>query len=100
MGTDGADVPRYKAYMQAYRLSDGRLGDPAAARPTGANAAVYLPAAGESLSDVAARFGLSLDTLRAVNGIGANARVPVGHALLVPTQAQCDRAAEIIGSVL
>ena len=47
----------------------------------------YTFKAGESLADVAARFGLSLDTLRAVNGIGTNARVPVGHALLVPTQA-------------
>jgi membrane-bound lytic murein transglycosylase D len=44
----------------------------------------------ESLQQVAARFGLPLETLRAVNGIGARAKVPVGHALLVPTQAPSD----------
>lgn len=45
---------------------------------------------GEKLPQVAARFGLPLETLRAVNGIGPRARVPVGHALLVPTQAPSD----------
>ena len=44
----------------------------------------------ETLSQLAARFGLSLETLRTVNGIGARASVPVGHALLVPTQAPSD----------
>jgi membrane-bound lytic murein transglycosylase D len=44
----------------------------------------------ESLQQVAARFGLSLETLRTVNGIGTRAKVPVGHALLVPTQAPSD----------
>ena len=44
----------------------------------------------ESLQQVAARFGLPLETLRAVNGIGVRAKVPVGHALLVPTQAPSD----------
>jgi membrane-bound lytic murein transglycosylase D len=45
---------------------------------------------GESLQAVASRFGLSLETLRSVNGIGPRAKVPVGHALLVPTQAPSD----------
>ena len=44
----------------------------------------------ETLPQLAARFGLSLETLRTVNGIGARANVPVGHALLVPTQAPSD----------
>jgi len=44
----------------------------------------------ESLQQVATRFGLPLETLRTVNGIGARAKVPVGHALLVPTQAPSD----------
>ena len=36
---------------------------------------------GETVPQVAARFGMSVETLRAVNGIGAKARVPVGpHA--------------------
>jgi len=46
----------------------------------------YRLRAGETLPDVAARFGMSAETLRAVNGIGAKARVPTGHALLVPSQ--------------
>ena len=41
---------------------------------------------GETLPQVAAKFGMSVDALRAVNGIGAKAKVPVGHALLVPAQ--------------
>jgi membrane-bound lytic murein transglycosylase D len=41
---------------------------------------------GETVPQVAARFGMSVETLRAVNGIGPRARVPVGHALLVPSQ--------------
>ncbi len=41
---------------------------------------------GETLPQVAARFGMSAETLQAVNGIGAKARVPVGHTLLVPSQ--------------
>jgi LysM repeat protein len=44
----------------------------------------------ETLPQLAARFGLSLETLRTVNGIGVRSKVPVGHALLVPTQAPSD----------
>jgi len=44
----------------------------------------------ETLPQVATRFGLPLETLRAVNGIGPRAKVPVGHALLVPSQAPSD----------
>ena len=40
----------------------------------------------ETLAQLAARLGMSEDTLRAVNGIGAKARVPSGHTLLVPAQ--------------
>ena len=47
----------------------------------------------ETLPQLAARFGLSLETLRTVNGIGARANVPIGHALLVPTQAPSDATA-------
>ena len=49
--------------------------------------------AGENLQQVAARFGLPLETLRTVNGIGPRAKVPVGHALLVPSQAPSDATA-------
>jgi len=50
----------------------------------------YKIRAGETLPQVAARFGLSLETLRTVNGIGPRATVPVGHAVLVPSQAPSD----------
>ncbi len=39
---------------------------------------------GETLPQVAAKFGMPVETLRAVNGIGARAKVPAGHTLLVP----------------
>ena len=46
----------------------------------------YKLKAGESMQQVATRFGLPLETLRAVNGIGPRAVVPVNHTLLVPSQ--------------
>jgi membrane-bound lytic murein transglycosylase D len=46
----------------------------------------YKLKAGETLQQVATRFGLPLETLRAVNGIGPRALVPVNHTLLVPSQ--------------
>jgi membrane-bound lytic murein transglycosylase D len=50
----------------------------------------YKLKANETLPQVAARFGLPLETLRTVNGIGPRAKVPAGHALLVPSQAPSD----------
>jgi membrane-bound lytic murein transglycosylase D len=47
---------------------------------------------GETVPQVAARVGMSAETLRAVNGIGAKARVPVGHTLLVPAQRPTEEA--------
>ncbi len=41
---------------------------------------------GETLPQVAAKFALPVETLRAVNGIGPRSRVPEGHTLLVPAQ--------------
>jgi membrane-bound lytic murein transglycosylase D len=49
--------------------------------------------AGETLQQVAVRFGLPLETLRTVNGIGPRAKVPVGHTLLVPSQVSSDATA-------
>ncbi len=40
----------------------------------------------ETMAQVSARYGMSEDTLRALNGIGARAHVPPGHALLVPAE--------------
>lgn len=39
---------------------------------------------GETLAQVAGKFGMSVETLRAINGIGARARVTPNHLLLVP----------------
>ncbi len=54
----------------------------------------YRLRAGETLPQVAAKFSMSVETLRAVNGIGSKARVPSGHALLVPTQRPTDETAD------
>ncbi len=60
----------------------------------------YRVRAGETLPQVAARFGLPLETLRTVNGIGPRATVPVGHALLVPSQAPSDATAASLQNVV
>jgi len=40
----------------------------------------------ETLPQVATKYAMSVETLLAINGIGARARVPAGHVLLVPSQ--------------
>ena len=51
---------------------------------------------GETLQQLATKLGMSVDALRAVNGIGAKSRVPPGHTLLVPSQGPADAAAETL----
>ncbi len=46
----------------------------------------YRMKAGETLPQVAAKYGMSVETLKAVNGIGAKSRIHEGHMLLVPAQ--------------
>jgi membrane-bound lytic murein transglycosylase D len=41
---------------------------------------------GDTVPQVAAKFGMSVETLKAINGIGPRAQVPSGHTLLVPAQ--------------
>ena len=48
---------------------------------------------GDTLPQVAAKYGTSAETLRAVNGIGIRAKVPVGHMLLVPSERPTREAA-------
>jgi len=60
----------------------------------------YRLKANETLPQVAARYGMSVETLRAVNGIGARSRVPVGHALLVPAQQPSREAAETLAQAV
>ena len=55
---------------------------------------------GETLNRVAAKFGLEVEALRAVNGVGAQARVPAGHTLLVPTQGPTDAAADTLSKAV
>jgi len=55
---------------------------------------------GETLPQVAAKFGMSVDALRAVNGIGARSKVPIGHALLVPLQGPTEAAADTLSNAV
>ncbi len=55
---------------------------------------------GETLAQVAAKFGLEVEALRAVNGIGAKARVPAGHTLLVPTPGPTEAAADTLSQAV
>ena len=50
----------------------------------------------ETLPQVAAKYGMSVETLRAVNGIGAKSHVPAGHPLLVPAQRPSSEAADTL----
>jgi membrane-bound lytic murein transglycosylase D len=52
----------------------------------------YRMRSNETLPQVAAKYGMSVETLRAVNGIGAKAKVPAGHMLLVPSQSASTEA--------
>ncbi|MEO9137090.1 MAG: transglycosylase SLT domain-containing protein [Casimicrobiaceae bacterium] len=49
---------------------------------------------GETLPQIAIRYGMSIETLRSVNGIGPRETVPTGYALLVPMQRPTVEAAE------
>jgi len=60
----------------------------------------YRMKAGETLPQVAAKYGMSVETLRAVNGIGSKSRVPVGHALLVPSQRPSREAADTLAQTV
>ena len=56
----------------------------------------YRVKANETLPQVAAKYGMSVETLRAVNGIGPRARVPAGHPLLVPAERPSNEAAQTL----
>ncbi len=60
----------------------------------------YRLKANETLPQVAAKYGMSVETLRAVNGIGPKSRVPVGHPLLVPAQRPSNEAANTLTEVV
>jgi membrane-bound lytic murein transglycosylase D len=60
----------------------------------------YRYRAGDTLPVVAARFGMSVETLKTVNGIGPKSYVPVGHTLLVPSQSPERGAGEALNHVV
>jgi membrane-bound lytic murein transglycosylase D len=55
---------------------------------------------GETLPQLATKFGMPVETLRAVNGIGARTKVNVGHTLLVPAQLPTPQAEESLASAV
>jgi membrane-bound lytic murein transglycosylase D len=56
----------------------------------------YRTKPGETAAQVAAKFGLPVETLRAVNGLGTRSALPAGHALLVPAQRPSDATVESV----
>jgi membrane-bound lytic murein transglycosylase D len=56
--------------------------------------------AGETLPQIAIRYGMSIETLRSINGIGPRETVPTGYALLVPMQRPtAEAAASLVDAV-
>ncbi|HEX6138551.1 MAG TPA: transglycosylase SLT domain-containing protein [Casimicrobiaceae bacterium] len=55
---------------------------------------------GETLAQVAMRYGMSIETLRSVNGIGPRQTVPSGYALLVPMQRPTKDGAESLANAV
>ena len=56
----------------------------------------YRTKPGETVTQVAAKFALPPETLRAVNGLGNRSSLPAGHALLVPAQRPSDATVESV----
>jgi len=54
----------------------------------------------ETLAQVASRYSMSTETLLALNGIGARARVPTGHVLLVPSQRPTAESADSLSQAV
>ena len=54
----------------------------------------------ESLPQIAAKYGMSAETLLAINGIGPRTRVPPGHTLLVPSQRASAESADSLSQAV
>jgi murein DD-endopeptidase MepM/ murein hydrolase activator NlpD len=57
---------------------------PALAQDSSPDGLVYIVQEGDNLWDIAIRFGVSIDDLMAVNGIGADGNVVIGQGLVIP----------------
>jgi len=55
---------------------------------------------GESLKQVAQKYAMSEETLRAVNGIGPRSYIPIGHTLLVPAERPSEEAAATLDTAV
>jgi membrane-bound lytic murein transglycosylase D len=51
---------------------------------------------GETVTQIAAKFALPVETLRSVNGLGTRSTLPANHALLVPAQRPSDATVESV----
>ena len=51
---------------------------------------------GETVTQIAAKFALPVETLRSVNGLGTRNTLPANHALLVPAQRPSDATVESV----
>ena len=54
----------------------------------------------ETLPQVAAKYEMSIETLRAVNGLGTRTTVPAGHTLLVPALRPSNEAAQTLAQAV
>jgi len=54
----------------------------------------------ESLPQIAAKYGMSAETLLTINGIGPRTRVPPGHTLLVPSQRASAESADSLNQAV
>ncbi len=55
---------------------------------------------GETLSQVAAKFAMPVETLSVVNGISPSTRLPEGHTLLVPSQRPTPESEAALGQAV
>ena len=60
----------------------------------------YKLKAGETLPQVASRYSMSVETLRTINGIGPRAKVPAGHAILVPSERPSSQAVDSLAQTV
>ncbi|HEX2483752.1 MAG TPA: LysM peptidoglycan-binding domain-containing protein, partial [Myxococcota bacterium] len=68
---------------------------PAGGAAGGVRAGTHRVETGETLSEIASRYGVSLHILRAANGIGASSVIRAGQELVIPGRADPEVAGEL-----